>query len=295
MRTFKTIIVQKYGGTSVATPEKIKKAAEHIKDYYEKGYRLLVVVSARGDRTDELMNLARGVSTDPDSREMDKLLSLGEKESIALLAMALIAIGVPTISIDAKEAGLETSAIFGKAKIKKLQKRTELLEEIKGRVVVMAGFQGVAESTGDITTLGRGGSDATAVAMAIFIGAKICEIYTDVDGVYAVDPRIVRDAKRFKTISYDQMILMAAAGAGVMMDRSVIMARNHRMPVRVLLSPSIRKAGIGTLITDGGDTNDLEGLTDKGIAIKKNVAVITIEDIPNKSGEVKKSLPPLSL
>lgn len=282
------LIVQKYGGSSVATPEKIGKVADHIKHCREAGNNIVVVVSARGDKTDDLISLAKGVSPNPDEREMDQLLQTGEVETASLLAMALIARDVPAISLTAPQIGLVASGPYGKAKIKSLRNKALAKKQLaEGKVVIVAGFQGISENGLDIITLGRGGSDTTAVALAAFLRASVCEIYTDVDGVYTIDPRLVLNARRFNTISYEQMIAMSAAGAGVLMDRAAIVAQIHGVKIKVLISPSIRESTGGTLVTTaGGDIADLEKSDgSRGIAIKKGVSCFLISNIPNEPGK----------
>lgn len=278
------LIIQKYGGTSIADPKKIKKVAQHIKSCVEKGSSLIVVVSAMGEETDRLTSLAKEVSPDPDPREMDHLLQTGEIVTASLLAMALNDMEVPAISLTAAQIRLIATGQYGEAKIKTLQNKALIEKSLAdGKVVIIAGFQGISENGLDIITLGRGGSDTTAVALAAFLGAEICEIYTDVDGVYAIDPRLVSKARRFDTISHDQMIAMSAAGAGVLMDRSVGVAQSHGVRIKVLLSPSIGESTGGTLVTTVGDIADLERTTgSRGIAIKRKVGCIHIFNIPNK-------------
>ncbi|MFC1678172.1 aspartate kinase [Patescibacteria group bacterium] len=276
------LIVQKYGGTSVDEPDKINTIAKHIKSYHEQGYRLIIIVSAMGKETDRLINLSSGF-INPPQREVDQLLQTGEVVSASMMAMALHEIDVPAISLSAAQIGLVTTEHHGGAKIKKLRNKATVEDLLKEKVIVVTGFQGVAENGHDITTLGRGGSDATAVAIAAFLNAYRCEIYTDVDGVYAIDPRLIPDAIRFSEISYEQMLTMAASGAGVLMDRSVKIAQAHNVVMRVLLSPSIGKSDGGTLVTTMENIEDLEHVAYLcGVAIKDKICGINILDVPNK-------------
>lgn len=286
------IIVMKFGGSSVSTPEKILKVRDYLKISRRKGVKIIVVVSAMGDETDELVELARQIDDHPDPQEMDKLLSTGETKTAALLAIALKKIGVKARSVGAGQIGLETTSRFGGAKIKTI-KNPGMLKQNPDEILIVAGFQGIAEGTADLTTLGRGGSDATAIAIAAAVKAKVCKIFTGVDGVYEVDPGLVPNAKRFPTINYDLMITMAAAGAGVMMDRSVKIAQAFNIPIHVLLSPSIGISTGGTLITNSfsGSFEAVEKIA--SIAIIKNVSVITIRnvrDVPGKAAEIFKML-----
>lgn len=272
------IIVQKYGGTSVGTPERIKNVAERVKKSVNAGNQLVVVVSAMGKTTDELIDLARAVTNQPNEREMDMLLTTGEQISIALLSMALQAIGVPAISMTGWQAGILTEAVHGKARIRQIDPNPIRNELRKGKVVVVAGFQGITEN-GDITTLGRGGSDTTAVAIAASLQAERCEIYTDVEGVYTTDPRIVREARKLKTISYDEMLELANLGAGVLHPRSVECGKRFQVPI--LVGSSFVEEE-GTLVTEGNQMILESGLLVTGVAYDDEVAKITVEDLPNK-------------
>ena len=217
----------KFGGTSVADAERLKRAAHRIVDKREQGYRVVAVLSARGKTTDELIAMAEEVSESPDAREMDMLLSSGERISCALCAMAINDLGHHAISLTGSQAGIVTDASHTKARI--LDVRADrILEALdEDRIALVAGFQGVSTSSSDVTTLGRGGSDTTAVALAAAVGAEVCEIYTDVAGVYSADPRIVPDARKLEQVSFEEMLEMAASGAGVLQLRSVEYARNH--------------------------------------------------------------------
>ncbi len=268
------ITVLKFGGTSISSAEKIKKVARYI-NRKSKSKKAVVVVSAMGKETDRLITLAREVSGgSPVVSELDKLLFTGEVQSASLLAIALNSLGRESVSLTGFQIRLETDSAYGKAKIKGIsnsKKIEELLEEDK--VVVVAGFQGVIEGTDEVVTLGRGGSDLTAIALAGALGMDCCEIYTDVDGVYAIDPRIVPQSVRFKEITYGQMIQLSGAGAGVLMDRCVLLAQNLGVKIKVLLSPSFGETTGGTIIHSGTSLKDMESsiLSQTGIAVQKGV------------------------
>jgi len=228
-------IVQKYGGSSLSSIEKIQTAAGRISQLARQGAQVVVVVSAQGDTTDELIAKARQLNPRGSIREMDAYLSAGEQLSASLMAMALGAMGVPSISLCGWQAGLLTDDVFGNARILGLRNDRILQELAKENVVVVAGFQGVTDA-GDITTLGRGGSDTTAVALAAFLQADLCQIFTDVDGIYDRDPRRYPDAQRFAEISYEKMLRLIEGGAQVLHDRSVEMARAYNLRIEVLSS-----------------------------------------------------------
>jgi aspartate kinase len=286
------LVVQKFGGTSVENTEKIFKISKHIRDnYWVMGTRTIVVVSAMGKDTDKLMKLANEISKNPNGRELDQLLHTGEDKTASLLAMALNEINVPAISLMANQIGLIASSDHGKAKIKGIKDRKYVLNLLKDNILIVAGFQGVVEGSNDIATLGRGGSDATAVALAAFMDADLCEIYTDVDGIYCVDPRIVSEAKRLKEVSYEQMYAMAAAGAGVLFDRSVKIAQRYGVPLKVLLSPSRGESDGGTIVTNPGKIENLEEVIyARGLAVKKDLACFNFENVKNDPGEASKIL-----
>ncbi|MCX5657264.1 MAG: aspartate kinase [Candidatus Omnitrophica bacterium] len=275
----KKLIVQKYGGSSVANPERIKNVAKRIVSYKKKGYNLVVVVSALGDTTDELIELAHQITNDPPEREMDMLLSTGEQVSCALLAMAIEKLGCEAISFTGIQVGILTDSTHTKARIINISNERVIRELEKGKIVIVAGFQGVNLQQ-DITTLGRGGSDLSAVALAKVIGARLCEIYTDVDGIYTADPRIVPDARKIPRISYDEMLEMASLGAQVMQARSIEFAKKFKVPLCVRSSFN-NKAG--TYITEEVD-NMLEGPVVSGVTINKNEAKLTLCDVPDKPG-----------
>ena len=227
-----SLLVQKFGGTSVADSNKILAAARRAIQAHHRGEQVLVVVSARGHTTDELIALAREITDRPPAREMDMLLATGEQVSVALMAMAIESLGVPAISFTGAQIGLVTDSFHTKARIKNISndRMTQALAE--GKIVIVAGFQGMDENY-NITTLGRGGSDTTAVALAAVLGASACEIYTDVDGVYTTDPRIVPEAGKIDRISYDEMLELASLGAGVMHSRSIEFAKKYGVPIHV--------------------------------------------------------------
>lgn len=273
-----SLIVQKFGGTSVANPERIKNVAKRVVKYKRKGYDLVVVVSALGDTTDELIDLAYKITNYPSEREMDMLISTGEQVSCALLAMAIQKLKVPAISFTGAQVGIITDTSHTKARI--LDISTERINEElkKGKVVVVAGFQGVSISK-EITTLGRGGSDLTAVALAKALGAKICEIYTDVDGVYTVDPRIVPNARRLARVSYDEMLEMSSLGAKVLQARSVEYAKRYGVTMHVRSSFSNAD---GTIISR--EVKAMEKIDVSGATLQKDEAKVTICDVPDKPG-----------
>jgi len=226
------IMVQKYGGSSVATPAHIKRVAGHIARSREQYDRLVVVVSAMGDTTDDLLDLARQISGRPSPRELDMLISTGEQQSSALLVMALQEIGCPAISLTGAQSGISSSNVHTRAEILAIDPSRVVKELDEGKVVVVAGFQGV-NGNGDITTLGRGGSDISAVALAVALGAPVCEIYTDVEGVFTSDPRIVKNARRLDEISYEEMLELASLGAKVLHPRAVEFAQKFNVTLHV--------------------------------------------------------------
>ncbi|MBE7412462.1 MAG: aspartate kinase [Leptospiraceae bacterium] len=272
------IIVQKYGGTSVGSPDKIKNVANRIKSYYDKGSSVVVVVSAMGHTTDELIELAEKINTNPSRREMDMLLSTGEQVSVSLLAIALEAIQIPSQSFTGSQLKIMTDGNFSNGKIKSID-RTKIDEAIsKGKVVIVAGFQGIDKDE-NIVTLGRGGSDTSAVALAAVLGAKECEIYTDVDGVYTADPRIIPEAKKHNTITHDEMLELASLGAGVLHSRSVELAMNYGVTIHVRSSFN---QSIGTLVVS--EEKLMEKIKVSGVTIKSEEARVTIPDVPDKPG-----------
>ncbi len=272
------LIVQKYGGTSVQSPERIKAVAQRIKSYVTDGFSVVVVVSAMGKTTDQLIDLADSISKSPSKREMDMLLSTGEQVTIALLAMALHEIEVDAISYTGSQIKVLTDGNFSDAKISKIS--TEKIERSidDGKVVIVAGFQGIDEDE-NITTLGRGGSDTSAVALAAVLKSEECEIYTDVDGVYTADPRIVSEAKKLTTISYDEMLELARLGAGVLHSRSVEFAKKYGVRLHVKSSFSYEK---GTILMSTEEM--MEKFIVSGITAKNDEAKVTIRDIPDRPG-----------
>ncbi|MEG6574006.1 aspartate kinase [Caldibacillus debilis] len=266
-------IVQKYGGSSVATIEKIIRVAERIKRTAKEGHEMVVVVSAMGDTTDELLGMAKSISLNPDKRELDMLLTTGEQVSSALLAMALRETGEKAVSLTGWQAGIRTESVHGNARI--LQIDTKRIEEelAKGKIVVVTGFQGVTEA-GEITALGRGGSDTTAVALAAALHADRCEIYTDVTGVFTSDPRWIKKARKLPAVSYDEMIEMAHLGAQVLHPRSVEFAKNFRVPLVVRSSMSDEE---GTWIVE--EEKMEKNLIVRGVAFEKNITRITVHGL----------------
>lgn len=278
----KEIIVQKYGGSSVANPERIEGVARRIASTKKKGADVVVVVSALGGTTDDLLDLAGQISKMPPDRELDMLLATGEQVSIALLAMALYELGYEAISFTGAQVGIKTDSSHTKAKILDISTNRIKKELSGGKVVIVAGFQGVNLKQ-EITTLGRGGSDMTAVALAKVLKAKMCEIYTDVKGVYTADPRMVKDARKLKSISYEEMLEMASLGAQVMQARSMEVAGKFNVPMHVRSSMSNEK---GTIITR--EVKDMEDVLVRGVTLNKNEAKVTVCDVPDKPGEASR-------
>lgn len=252
-----SLIVAKFGGTSVASPERIQMVAKKVIAKKQAGHDVVAVVSAMGKTTDELVGLARALNQDPPAREMDRLLSTGEQVSMTLLAMAIEARGYKAMSFTGRQAGIETDGTHAKAKIVKVHNERIMEAIAAGAIPVVAGFQGI-DANGDITTLGRGGSDTSAVALAVALGADICEIYTDVDGVFTADPRIVPKASRIPVIGYDEILEMSSCGSKVLALRCVEYAQRFNMPLHVRSSFSHRP---GTLIVpDGVDPRSLPNI-----------------------------------
>ncbi|MCO5293326.1 MAG: aspartate kinase [Homoserinimonas sp.] len=280
------LIVQKYGGSSVADAESIRRVARRIADTRRAGNEVVVVVSAMGDTTDELVDLAKEVVPFPAGRELDMLLTAGERISMSLLAMAIKELGFEARSYTGSQAGMATDARHGSARIVEVNP-TRIREAIdSGAVAIVAGFQGFNRGTGDITTLGRGGSDTTAVALAAALNAEVCEIYTDVDGVYTADPRIVPSARKLSRITSEEMLELAAAGAKVLYIRAVEYARRHGVTIHVRSSFNNNE---GTLVINPGDGESMEEAMISGIAVDLGEAKITIvgvPDIPGKAAEI---------
>jgi len=285
----KGLIVQKFGGSSVANVERIQIVAKRVATYREKGWDVVVVVSALGDTTDELIELANKITNDPSEREMDMLLSTGEQISVALLAMAIHKLGHEAKSFTGAQVGIITDKSHTKARI--LQINGERIRRAlkEGNVVIVAGFQGVTMEQ-DITTLGRGGSDLTAVALAKELKADQCEIYTDVEGIYTTDPRIEPKAKKLKKITYDEMLEMASLGAQVMQARSIEVAKKFDVPLHVRSSFSTKP---GTMITK--EVRRMEEVVVTGVTLNKNEAKITVCDVPDKPGVAARIFKELSL
>lgn len=273
------LIVQKYGGTSVAGAERIKAVAERVVRTAKEGHQVVVVVSAMAGETDKLIKLAHQVASHPKEREMDLLLSSGERITTALTAMAIENVGQKAIALTGWQAGIITDAVHTKAKIERIagERIKKALEN--GHIVVIAGFQGITGEEGDITTLGRGGSDLSAVAVALALEADMCEIYTDVDGIYTTDPNIVADAKKLDKISYEEMLEMASLGAKVLQTRSVEFAMKYEVPVVVRSSFNDNP---GTLVTK--EDADMENVMVSGITYDKNQAKVTIMAVPDRPG-----------
>jgi aspartate kinase len=275
------LVVQKYGGSSVGSAERIKRVAERIVATKKAGNDVVVVVSAMGDTTDELLDLARQVSPVPPARELDMLLTSGERISMSLLAMAIHSLGAEARSYTGSQAGVITTSVHGKARIidvtpSRIQDATS-----EGAIAIVAGFQGVSQDSKEITTLGRGGSDTTAVALAAATKADVCEIYTDVDGVYTADPRIVPNAKKLDTITYEEMLEMAACGAKVLMLRCVEYARRYNVPVHVRSSFSNKT---GTIVSGSVEDLHVEQAMITGVAHDRSEAKITVTAVPDHPG-----------
>ena len=282
------LVVQKYGGSSVADADGIKRVAQRIVASRKAGHSVVVVVSAMGDTTDELRDLANRVSPAPPGRELDMLLTAGERISMALLAMAIANLGLEGRSFTGSQAGVITDSSHGKARIIDVTPGRIQAALGDGAVPIVAGFQGVSQTTKDVTTLGRGASDTTAVALAAALGADFCEIYTDVDGIFTADPRIVPGARRIPTISYEEMLEMAACGAKVLMLRCVEYARRYQIPIHVRSSFSSRE---GTWVRDTESAAEGEAMEQpiiSGVAHDRSEAKITVAGVPDVIGEAAK-------
>lgn len=272
------LIVKKFGGSSVANAERVFNVAKIIKESYDEGYSVVTVVSAQGDTTDDLIEKAREINPRASKREMDVLLSSGEQISMSLLAMALEKLGCPVISLCGWQAGIKTDSSHSSARIKSIDTERIHKELDKNKIVIVAGFQGINQYD-DITTLGRGGSDTSAVALAAALGADLCQIYTDVDGVFTADPRIVPDATKLDDISYDEMLELASLGANVLHNRSVEIAKKYNINMEVLSSLSNQP---GTKVKE---VNRVEKMLVRGVARDNNVARISLTDIEDKPGK----------
>jgi aspartate kinase len=276
------LIVQKYGGSSVADAESMKRVASRIVATKKAGNQVVVVVSAMGDTTDELIDLANQITPIPEGRELDMLLTAGERISMALLAMAIKNLGHEALSFTGSQAGVITTSAHGRARIIDVtpSRIREALDE--GAIAIVAGFQGISQDTKDVTTLGRGGSDTTAVALAAALEADVCEIYTDVDGVFSADPRVVPSARKLKTVTYEEMLELAAAGAKVLHLRCVEYARRFDLPIHVRSSFSNHE---GTwVVKDHPEGEDMEQAIISGIAHDKSEAKITVVGVPDRTG-----------
>ena len=272
------LIVQKFGGSSVANAERILHVAEIVTNTYKKGNQVVVVLSAQGDTTDELLEKAAEINPSASKREMDMLLTTGEQMSIALMAMAIQRLGYPVISLTGWQVGMETTSAYGAARIKRVS-GTRIQEELdRNRIVLVAGFQGI-NKYGDMTTLGRGGSDTTAVALAVALRADLCQIYTDVDGVYTADPRKVPDARKLQEITFDEMLELASLGAQVLHNRSVEMAKRYNMNLEVLSSFT---GAPGTIVKEA--VKKVEKTYISGVAQDKNVARLALVGLRDEPG-----------
>ncbi len=276
------LVVQKYGGSSVADAERIKRVAERIVGTRRAGHDVVVVVSAMGDTTDELIDLAKQIVPVPSGREFDMLLTAGERISMALLAMAIQSLGYPAESFTGSQAGVLTTSVHGKARIVNITPGRVENSVAEGNVAIVAGFQGVSPDTKDITTLGRGGSDTTAVALAAALKADVCEIYTDVDGVFSADPRIVPNARKLDTISYEEMLEMAACGAKVLMLRCVEYGRRYGVPIHVRSSFSNLT---GTIVAGNMEDSAVEQAIISGVAHDRSEAKVTVVGVPDRPGQ----------
>jgi aspartate kinase len=281
------LIVQKYGGTSVGSVEKIRAVAERVVKTAGEANQMVVVLSAMAGQTDGLIRLARELTTEPDSRELDVLMATGEQASVALFAMAVKSMGHDARSLLGFQVGIHTDDLFGKARIHNIEtdRITRNLEQ--GRIVTVAGFQGI-DDRGDITTLGRGGSDTTAVALAAALDAEVCEIFTDVDGVYTTDPNICPKARKMDVIAYEEMLEMASLGAKVLEIRSVEFAKKFNVPIHVRSTFTNER---GTMVV--AETKDMEKVAVSGVAYNKNEARVTIRQVPDQPGIASRIFEPV--
>jgi aspartate kinase len=292
------LIVHKYGGTSMGSTERIKNVARRVAKWHDAGHQIVVVPSAMSGETNRLIGLAKEVCADPDPRELDMIASTGEQVSVALLSMALHAIGKDAVSYAGWQVPIMTDSAFTKARIRSIDDVKVRRDLDAGKVVIITGFQGV-DGEGNIATLGRGGSDTSAVAVAAALKAAECLIYTDVDGVYTTDPRVVSEARRLKTVTFEEMLEMASLGSKVLQIRSVEFAGNYRMPTRVLSSltdpliPLEEEANSGTLISFEDETN-MEQATITGIAFNRDEAKITVMSVPDRPGIAYQILGPVA-
>ncbi len=281
-----SLIVQKFGGSSVANTERIFNVASIITETFKAGNDVVVVLSAQGDTTDEMIEKAAAINPNPSKREMDMLLANGEQMSIALMAMAIESLGFPVISLTGWQVGMYTDSNYGSARIEKINATRVETELAKRKIVLVAGFQGINKYD-DVTTLGRGGSDTTAVALAVALKADLCQIYTDVDGVYTADPRFVPDARKLEEITYDEMLELASLGANVLHNRSVEMAKRYNVDLEVISSFSKKP---GTKIKEAPN---MEKMNVSGVAKDKNIArisLINLADVPGIAFKIFSSL-----
>jgi len=284
------LIVQKYGGTSVGSPERIQNVARQVARYYREGHRLVVVVSAMSGETNRLVALTQALASDPNPREVDQVISTGEQVTIGLLAIALQELGVPAVSFTGWQVPIRTDSAFTKARILSIERAA--LDRVldAGKVAVVAGFQGI-DPEGNVTTLGRGGSDTTAVAVAAALAADECQIYTDVDGVYTTDPRIVPEARKLNQITFEEMLEMASMGSKVLQIRSVEFAGKYKVKLRVL--SSFEEEGEGTLITVEEEPS-MEQPIISGIAFNRDEAKLTLVGVPDRPGVAYRILGPVA-
>ena len=287
------LIVQKYGGTSVANPERIRNVASRVARYKAMGHQIVVVVSAMSGETNRLISLAKELMEEPDPRELDAIVSTGEQVTIGMTALALIELGIKAKSYTGAQVKILTDDAHTKARILNIDQHNLKADLDAGYVCVVAGFQGV-DADGNITTLGRGGSDSTGVALAAALGADECQIYTDVDGVYTTDPRVVPEARRLKSITFEEMLELASQGSKVLQIRSVEFAGKYKVKLRVL--SSFEEEGDGTLITfeEDGKDNDMEEPIISGIAFNRDEAKITVLGVPDKPGIAYQILGPIA-
>lgn len=278
------LIVMKFGGSSVANAEKIERAAQHVERERRLGAKLAVVVSAPADMTDDLLGLAASITSKPQARELDMLLASGEQVSIALFAMALQKRAMPAVSLTGPQAGITLEPFFGNARIFSINPKRILAALGQGQVAVIAGFQG-GHQNGEIATMGRGGSDLTAVALAANLGAQRCEVFTDVEGIYTADPRLVPEAKKLSFVDYDVMFELTSSGAQVMQARSIALAKKYRVPIHVRSSLSGRPGTwIGVKPIGGDNRQMMEDAVVTGISLDKNLAKLTIADVADRPG-----------
>jgi len=272
------LIIKKFGGSSVANRDRIFNVAERIVEAYQAGNKVVVVLSAQGDTTDELLKKARELSDSPSKREMDMLLATGEQQSVALMAMAIHELGFPAVSLNAFQVNMTTTSAYSNARLKDIDSERINMELARNNIVLITGFQGINRYE-DVTTLGRGGSDTTAVALAASLNADKCEIYTDVEGVYTADPRIVKDARKLDEITYDEMLELASLGAKVLHNRSVELAKKYK--VELVVRSSLTRAE-GTVVKE---ETEMEKTIVSGVAADKNVARIAVVGISDEPGK----------